>query len=153
MIFVHHAAFYACFICTVRRQHMQWHTQLSNCNYFDYEKKTWRPPIWAPCRDKDGTVCRISGAYLCSQLQSNLRYPNLPCIFCSTVMTFCCSASCLRCCLCSTRRLSTADRASMLSKSIYKRKIQVIKQSKYKPNTCNCTVLSSTKISIFQNQN
>ena len=43
---------------------MQWHTHLTNHGYFDYKKKTRRPQIWVPCRDKDDAHFLISGVYL-----------------------------------------------------------------------------------------
>ena len=39
------------------------HTHLTNHGYFDHGK-TQIPPIWAPCRDKDGVGSGISGLYL-----------------------------------------------------------------------------------------
>ena len=58
----------------LRPQYMQV-TYVPDEPQFDFGK-TWRPPIWAPCCDKDGTGSGISSVYLLhylTVLESNIR--------------------------------------------------------------------------------
>ena len=67
-IFTHRAAFYTCLSSHSDRSRCRWHTHLMNHGYFDY-RKTQRPPIWTPCRDKNGAGSGISLVYLWSKLR------------------------------------------------------------------------------------
>ena len=53
-----------------------WHTNLTNHSYFDYgiTGKTWRPPIWAPFRDKNGTCSGISPVYMWWRFYWNIHF-------------------------------------------------------------------------------
>ena len=62
-IFASPAAFYAYLSSCSDRSRRIWHTHLTNYGYFDYGK-TQRPPIWAPCRNKDAQALG-SLLYIC----------------------------------------------------------------------------------------
>ena len=65
-IFTCHAEFYVCLSSCSDRSRCKWHAHPTNHCYFDCGK-TWRPPIWAPCRDQNGAGSRIS-LYICGLL-------------------------------------------------------------------------------------
>ena len=62
-IFARCVAFYTYLSSCSDHRSCRWHTHLMNHGYFDY-MKTWRPPIWAPCWDKNGAGSGISLVYL-----------------------------------------------------------------------------------------
>ena len=77
-IFAHCAALYAS--CSDRTEDAgskrTWRTRVILIS-----GKTWKPPIWAPCRDKDGTGSGISGLYLWQWFSNWLAILQLKCFF------------------------------------------------------------------------
>ena len=83
-IFVRHVAFHACLLSCSERS--AYNAPDESRLFWSWEKPRI-PPIWAPCRDKDGTGSGISGLYLqhCHTLSQQTHFtgclcfkPNVP---------------------------------------------------------------------------